>query len=134
MSAKQDKLISEQQTYLDMVTAAHPYRRVSMYDRINARSELDRLREDLQFSRAANVALDSEISSLRATVEAQARQLEAMKYIINWLKGRYDYDESVLVGDVIHRLEAIAPQAQPAQPMTAFKSGTVGQALDALRG
>lgn len=65
MSAKQDRLIAEQQTYLDMVTALEPYRRVTVSDRANAQVELLQMRAELAALRAQAALLDDYAETIR---------------------------------------------------------------------
>lgn len=85
MSARQDRLIEQQQNYLDFCLAEEPYRRVTVGDKANARIDLAQLRADLhavqerikEFESGALVAALLDANQTQADrIIAQARQLE----------------------------------------------------------
>lgn len=61
---EKERLISEQQNYLDFVCAEHPYRRLAVSDKSNARYELAQLRAALNEARIAISHANDFISSI----------------------------------------------------------------------
>ena len=76
MTTLKERQHREQQTYLDMVTASEPFRRVVMADRINARAELVSLRAEVERWKQNCRVLNKTGDELRAELTTATRTAE----------------------------------------------------------